>query len=58
MVVGVLNEVFPGVTNTFTVEQGAGEEVAEDLKNDILHEAGQVRSSCWRPPPFHQCVVR
>ena len=41
MVVGVLNEVFPGVTNTFATEQGAGREVAEDLENDILCEAGQ-----------------
>ena len=41
MVVGVLDEVFLGVTNTFVVEQGARGEVAEDLENDILHEAGQ-----------------
>ena len=27
--------------DTFAAEQGAGEEVAEDLKNDILREAGQ-----------------
>jgi hypothetical protein len=31
MVVGVRDEVFPGVTDTFTAEQGSGREVAEDL---------------------------
>ena len=36
MVIGVLNEVFLGVTYTFVVEQGAGGEVVEDLENDIL----------------------
>ena len=41
MVVGVQDEVFLGVIDTFAAEQGAGEEVAEDLKNDILREAGQ-----------------
>ena len=41
MVVGVRDEVFPGVTDTFTAKQGAGEKVAEDLENDILCEAGQ-----------------
>ena len=41
MVVGVRDEVSPGVTDTFVAEQGAGGEVAEDLKNDILREAGQ-----------------
>ena len=41
MVVGVQDEVFPGVTDTFAAEQGADEEVVEDLKNDILREAGQ-----------------
>ena len=41
MVVGVHDEVFPRVTDTFAAEQEAGGEVAEDLKNDILHEAGQ-----------------
>ena len=41
MVVGVQDEVFPGVTDTFVAEQGAGGDVAEDLKNDILREAGQ-----------------
>ena len=41
MVVGVRDEVFPGVTDTFAAEQGAGGEVAEDLENDILREAGQ-----------------
>ena len=30
-----------GATNTFAAEQGAGGEEAEDLKNDILCEAGQ-----------------
>ena len=29
------------MTDTFAVEQGAGGEVIDDLKNDILHEAGQ-----------------
>ena len=41
MVVGVLDEVFLGVTDTFAAEQRAGGEVAEDLENNILHEAGQ-----------------
>ena len=41
MVAGVRDEVFLGGTNTFAAEQGAGGEVAEDLKNDILREAGQ-----------------
>ena len=41
MVVRVLDEVFPGVTDTFVAEQGADREVAEDLENDILREAGQ-----------------
>ena len=41
MVVGVRDEVFLGVIDTFVAEQGAGGEVAEDLKNDILCEAGQ-----------------
>ena len=27
------------MTDTFAAEQGAGREVAEDLENDILHEA-------------------
>ena len=40
MVVGVRDEVFPGATDTFAAEQGAGREAAEDLKNDILYEAG------------------
>jgi hypothetical protein len=41
MVVGVHDVVFPRATYTFTVEQGAGREVAEDLKNDILYEVSQ-----------------
>ena len=41
MVVGVRDEVFLGVTDTFAAEQRAGGEVAEDLENNILHEAGQ-----------------
>ena len=41
MVVGVRDEVFLGVTDIFAAEQGAGREVVEDLKNDILREAGQ-----------------
>ena len=41
MVVGVRDEVFQGATDTFAAEQGAGGEAAEDLKNDILREAGQ-----------------
>ena len=41
MVVGVRDEVFPGATDTFVAEQGAGGEAAEDLKNEILREAGQ-----------------
>ena len=40
MVVVVRDEAVQGVIDTFAVEQGAGEEVAEDLKNDILGEAG------------------
>ena len=39
MVVGVQDEVFLGVTDTYTAEQGAGGEATEDLKNDILREA-------------------
>ena len=35
------DEAFLGATNTFTVEQGASGEAAEDLDNDIIHEAGQ-----------------
>jgi hypothetical protein len=38
---GVRDEVFLGATDTFAAEQGADEETAEDLKNDILHEVGQ-----------------
>ena len=40
MVVAVRDEVFPGVTNTFVVEQGVGGEAAEDLGNSIVCEAG------------------
>ena len=29
------------MTDTFVAEQGEGGEVVEDLKNDILYEAGQ-----------------
>jgi hypothetical protein len=41
MVVGVRDEVILGVTDTFVAEQGSGGEAVEDLKNDILREAGQ-----------------
>ena len=41
VVVGVRDEVFPGATDTFAAEQGAGGEAAEDLENEMLHEAGQ-----------------
>ena len=41
MVVVVLDEAVLGVTDTFTVEQGAGREAMEDLNNDIICEAGQ-----------------
>ena len=37
----VRDEAFLGVTGTFAAEQGAGEEMAEDLDKDIVHEAGQ-----------------
>ena len=40
MVVVVQDEAVPGVIDTFAVEQGVGGEVAEDLKNNILCEAG------------------
>ena len=33
--------MFLGATDTFAAKQGVGGEVAEDLKNDIVHEAGQ-----------------
>jgi hypothetical protein len=36
----VRDEAFPGTIDTFTAEQGAGREVAEDLDKDIVHEAG------------------
>ena len=41
MVVGVRDEVFLGATDTFATKQGAGGEAMEDLKNDILCEAGK-----------------
>ena len=41
MVVGVRDEVFPGVIDTFAAEQGAGGEAAEDLDNGIVREASQ-----------------
>jgi hypothetical protein len=37
----VLDETFPGATNTFAAEQGADREAAKDLDKDIIHEAGQ-----------------
>ena len=40
MVVGVRDEVFLGAIDTFAAEQGAGGEAVEDIKNDILREAG------------------
>ena len=36
----VLDEAFLGATGTFTAEQGASGEAAEDLNKDIIHEAG------------------
>jgi hypothetical protein len=41
MVVGVRDKSVLGATDTFAVEQGVGKEVAEDLDNGIIHEAGQ-----------------
>ena len=41
MVVVVLDEAVLEATDTFVAEQGAGAEVAEDLDNGIIHEAGQ-----------------
>ena len=41
MVVVVLDEAVSRAIDTFAAEQGAGGEEAEDLKNDILCEAGQ-----------------
>ena len=41
MVVGVLDEVFLGVTDTFVAEQGADGETMEDLNNGIVREAVQ-----------------
>ena len=35
------DEALPGVIDTFVGEQGAGEEAAEDLQNNILYEASQ-----------------
>ena len=40
MVVGVRDEAEPGLTDQFAMEQEAGGEAAEDLKNKILCEAG------------------
>jgi hypothetical protein len=40
MVVVVLDEVVPGVTDTCAVEQGASGEAVEDLDNVIIREAG------------------
>jgi hypothetical protein len=37
----VRDEVFPGATDIYVAEQGASREVAEDLNNDIVCEAGQ-----------------
>jgi hypothetical protein len=37
----VQDEASLGATNTFAVEQGAGDEAMEDLDKDIIHEAGQ-----------------
>jgi hypothetical protein len=39
MVIVVLDEAVPGATDTFAAEQGVGGEAAEDLNNDIIHEA-------------------
>ena len=47
MVVVVLDEVVPGTIDTFVAEQGVGGEAAEDLDNDIVHEAGQCVSLVW-----------
>jgi hypothetical protein len=41
VVVVVLDEAVLGATDTFTTEQGAGGETAEDLENGIVREAGQ-----------------
>jgi hypothetical protein len=38
MVIGVHDEFFLRAIDTFTAEQGAGGEAAEDLKNNILCE--------------------
>ena len=40
MVVGVRDEVFPRVIDTFVVEQGAGGEAVDDLIKGIVREAG------------------
>jgi hypothetical protein len=40
-VIVVLDEAVPGVADTFAAEQGAGRDVAEDLDNSIVREAGQ-----------------
>ena len=41
MVVVVRDEAVLGEIDTFPVEQGVGREVAKDLDNGIIHEAGQ-----------------
>jgi hypothetical protein len=41
MIAGVRDEAVLGAADTFTAEQGAGGEAAEDLKNIILYEASQ-----------------
>jgi hypothetical protein len=41
MVVRVRDEASPGAIVTFAAEQGAGSEVEEDLKNNIVWESGQ-----------------
>lgn len=38
---GVRDESFPGFTDHFAAEQGAGGEEAEDPDNDIVREAGK-----------------
>jgi len=43
----VQDEAFLGVIDTFPAEQGVGGEAAEDLDNDIVHEAGQCVSLVW-----------
>jgi hypothetical protein len=36
----VRDKAFLGAIDTFAAEQGTGEEAAEDLNKDIIHEAG------------------